>query len=213
MKHKLYIIGAGEFGRELESWISTSDDSGRDWELKGFIDDGKPVGALDFPSNLEVLGSVDTFPFNQEDYILISIANAKIRKKITTKLTGKVRFLTYIDSRASIGLFNKIGAGSIICPYCIITTNVTIGEHVIMNIGSHIGHDVEVGSYSSLMPNVDLGGNCKVGECVFIGTNACLIPSRHLANNIVVGAGSTVIRNFLKPDITIFGNPAKQHGN
>ncbi len=209
MKDRLYIIGAGEFGRELESWITISDDGKRDWAIAGYIDDGKAIGPLEFPSKYEVVGTVDGFDFKPEDYVLISIANSTIRRKIADKLRAKVRFLTYIDPKATIGLFNSIGEGSIISPNCIVTTNVKIGDHVIINIGAQIGHDAEIGSYSSIMPNVDLGGHCKIGEGVFIGTNSCLIPSRKLARNITVGAGSNVIRNFTKEGISIFGNPAK----
>ena len=90
MKDKLYIIGAGEFGRELESWITISDDGKRDWAIAGYIDDGKAIGPLEFPSNYEVVGTVDGFDFKPE----VTVGNTKLTEE---KLNDLLTLLDLIE--------------------------------------------------------------------------------------------------------------------
>ena len=61
------------------------------------------------------------------------------------------------------------------------------------------------------MASVDLGGNVNIGEEVFIGTKATIVPGKSIASNIIIGAGSLVIRNLKKVG-SYFGNPAKFFG-
>jgi acetyltransferase-like isoleucine patch superfamily enzyme len=59
------------------------------------------------------------------------------------------------------------------------------------------------------MANVDIGGSAKIGNNVFIGSNAVILPGVKIPDNTIVGAGSVVIRS-LKQVGTYFGNPAKK---
>ena len=210
MKRNLYIIGAGSFGRELESWLNFIPIEECDWELKGYLDSDQEKGKLSYPSDFEILGDEKSYPLNKEDYVIITIANSSVREKIYKNLKGKVTFFTFISPQAIVGKFNKIEEGSIICPNAIITTNVKLGKCCIVNIGSQIGHDVEVGNFSSLMANVDIAGKCKIGERCFLGSNSSIIPGRTIADDNIIGAGSIVIRNFNTGNNTIVGNPAKK---
>ena len=209
-KRNLYIIGAGSFGRELESWLQFIPNHERDWELKGYMDSVQGKGPLPYPSDYEILGDERTYPFNKEDYVLISIANPIVRENIYNSLRDKVSFFTFISPQAIIGNFNYIEEGSIICPNVVITTNVKLGKFTIVNIGSQIGHDVRIDNFTSLMANVDIAGKCIIGKRCFLGSNSTVIPDKKIANDIKVGAGAIVIRNFSKEKITIFGNPAKE---
>jgi sugar O-acyltransferase (sialic acid O-acetyltransferase NeuD family) len=157
-----------------------------------------------------VLGSEQTYAFNTNDYVLISIANSAVREKVYNHLKGKVSFLTFISPQAIVGKFNDIEEGTIICPNAIVTTNVKLGKCSIVNIGSQIGHDVQVGDFTSLMANVDIGGCCTIGKRCFLGTNSTIIPERKIADDITIGAGAIVLRNFSRGDNTLYGNPAKK---
>ena len=48
------------------------------------------------------------------------------------------------------------------------------------------------------MANVDVGGFVSIGECVFIGTKATIIPKRKIVQDITIGAGTLVIKNLNK---------------
>jgi len=207
-KRRLFIIGAGDFGRELESWLELIPPGEREWEIAGYLDNNEK--ALNgYPSDYKILGDIDTFRFINDDLCVITIAEPIIKEKICHKLESKVEFYTYISPDVIIGKHNKIGKGTVICPGCILTTNITIGEFATINIGTQIGHDVKIGNFTSIMANVDVGGKCEIGNNVYIGTNSTIIPSRKIGRNAKIGAGSIVIRN-VKENITVFGNPAQQ---
>jgi len=208
-KRKLYIIGAGSFGRELEGWLELIPEDQRDWGIAGFLDSGQPKGDLPFPSDYQIVGDEQSFPFTKDDYVVLSMADSAVREKIHTELKDRVSFYTYISPQATVGKYNEIGAGSLICPNCVITTNVKMGHCTIVNIGAQIGHDVTIGNYCSLMPSIDIAGNCTLGERVFMGTNSTIIPGKKIANDIKIGAGCIVVRNFSKQGITVVGNPAR----
>ena len=210
MKKRIYIIGAGDFGREMESWLEDLPNFKNEYEIKGYLDnDSKSL--QNKPTDYEIVGTHEEMKFNENDYVVIAISNSKIRKRIAESLINKVNFFTYIAPNVTIGKFTKIGSGSIICSNCFISTNTVIGDFVIVNAGSNIGHDCIIESYCSLMANVDIGGSVILGEGVFIGTKATIIPKKRIFRGIIIGAGTIVIRNLNKVG-TYFGNPAKYIG-
>ena len=210
MKKRIYIIGAGDFGREMESWLEDLPNFKNEYEIKGYLDnDSKSL--QNKPTDYEIVGTHEEMEFNENDYVVIAISNSKVRKRIAESLINKVNFFTYIAPNVTIGKFTKIGSGSIICSNCFISTNTVIGDFVIVNAGSNIGHDCIIESYCSLMANVDIGGSVILGEGVFIGTKATIIPKKRIFRGIIIGAGTIVIRNLNKVG-TYFGNPAKYIG-
>ena len=207
MKKKLYLVGAGGLGRELEFWINLIPLNKRDYEINGYIDDN-PVALSTYPSDYKIVGNTFDFAYNKGDLVILCIANSLIKEKIFNRLKNKVEIFTFISPLARVSKFSTIGKGSIITPNCIITTNVKIGDFVLVNIGTQICHDSQIGDYTSLMTNVDIGGNCKIGNHVFFGSNSTLLPDKKVSNNIKIGLGSIVISNLGKQG-TYFGNPAK----
>ena len=208
-KRKLYLIGASNLGREVESWIEFLPENKRDYVLAGFLHtsygDTKSYG---IPSDFKILGEWETYPLTKNDYCLITVADPVWKERIYESLKGKTSFLTFIAHNAVIGKFNKIGEGSIVCPNCVVTTNVTLGKHVFLNIGTQVGHDVVIGDYCSFMANIDLGGYVQIGKSVFVGSKATVIPKTEVGDNAIIGAGSVVVKK-VKKDTTVFGNPAK----
>lgn len=202
---RLFIIGAGGFGRELEVYLDRISKEDRDWELSGFIDDD--LSALDnFPSNYEVLGRVEDFDFKIDDYVVIAIADPSVKKKIHSFLKDKVTFYTFIHSSALVGKYIKIGEGSIICPNCIITSNVQLGCCSILNIGTQIGHDVILGNYCSFMPNVDIGGETVIGDNLYMGSNSTIINRKNIVSDVIIGAGGIVVKDIVEKGVYV-GNP------
>jgi sugar O-acyltransferase (sialic acid O-acetyltransferase NeuD family) len=206
--NNIYIVGAGDLGREIESWFDLYSEGTDKFRIVGYLDDN--LNALDgFPSDYKVIGSIGSFKFNKNDQIILAIANPVTKEKIYRKLLNKVKFYTFIANNVTIGKNVDIDEGSIILPNAIISTNVKIGKCVIVNIGTQIGHDVIVDDFCSLMANVDLGGCVHLGKKVYIGTNATILPQISIVDDVKIGAGSIVINKVLKSQ-TVFGNPAKK---
>jgi sugar O-acyltransferase (sialic acid O-acetyltransferase NeuD family) len=209
-KRNLYLIGASFFGREMESWLELIPKENREWEFVGYLHSSSGDSPLiGYPTDYNILGEWETYPLTKNDYCLITIADCHWKEKIYNVLKGKTTFFTYIAPNAIVGKFNLIGEGSIICPNCILTTNILLGRCTTLNIGTQIGHDAIIGDFSSLMANVDLGGHVTLGKSVFIGSKATIIPKIRVEDSSIIGAGSVVIKK-VKTGTTVFGNPAKE---
>jgi sugar O-acyltransferase (sialic acid O-acetyltransferase NeuD family) len=181
----------------------------RDWSLCGFLHSPtQPSPLTGFPSAYEVVGEWETFPLSCEDYVLLGVGDPVWKERIWNKLQGRVTFFTYVAPNATIGKFNVIGEGSIICPNCSVTTNVRIGKGVTVNNGTNLGHDVKIEDFTSIMGKVTLTGGVRVGVKAYIGAAATVISQKVIGDGATVGAGSVVIRN-VPAGITVFGNPAK----
>jgi len=206
MKKNLYLIGAGDLGREMESWLELLPDFHQEWEIKGYLD--KNPAALDgYPTDYSIIGDPLNFDYKPEDHILICITDTKLKQDLVTSLKKKVKFFSYLAPNAILGKSVILGEGTIVCPNTCIMTNSRIGDFVFINAGTQIGHDCIVGRYSSLMAHVDLGGHVDLGERVFMGTNSTIIPSVSVNDDIIIGTGSIIIKNLTKLG-TYFGNPA-----
>jgi len=205
-KKKLFIVGAGNLGRELESWLSLIPPDQSDWKIQGYLCD-YPDDLNGFPTDYKILGSIDEFPLNTEDYILLALSNTNDKKHVFNRLQGRAQIFSFIFPNVIVGKFSKIGTGCIIFPGTIISNNVSIGDFVTIGCGSQIGHDSVIGQFSSLMASVDIGGKCILEEGVFMGTNSTCLPKKKICADSYIGSGSIVVRNINQIG-TYFGNPA-----
>jgi sugar O-acyltransferase (sialic acid O-acetyltransferase NeuD family) len=193
------ITGAGAFAREV---FFLAESLGH--HVKGFItsdvlDLGKPV----LHTGRCIISQTD-LP------TVIAVGNPKTRMQLT--LPGQEYIKLIAESAINHDPQNRIEEGSIICDVCILTTNIRIGSHVILNLGCLIGHDVKIGDYCTLSPGVKVMGNCQIGEGCEIGTGAILVPMVELPPNGIIGAGAVVTKTpEINQDIpyTMVGVPAK----
>ena len=206
-RRQLYIVGAGDFGREMESLLEMTPPHLRDWDIAGYLDDN-PQALGKSKSDYKVLGTISDHPLTKNDLAVVTISDGATRERVCNKLKGRVSFLTFVHPSVVMFKYSRIGQGSIVVSNCVISNEVTIGDFVIVNQGTQIGHDSSIGDFSSLMSSVDLGGHCELAEKVFVGTGATIIPGIRVGAGAKVGSGSVVIRP-VKPGTTVFGNPAK----
>jgi acetyltransferase-like isoleucine patch superfamily enzyme len=119
---------------------------------------------------------------------------------------------------------------------CTIGDDTFIGPFVEIQKNVLIGNNCKVQSHAFICELVTIGNNCfishgamfvndlfadgkpaggdvskwkstKIGNNVSIGTNATILPVE-ICDNVVIGAGSVVSKDIVKPGIYI-GNPAK----
>ena len=206
----LIMVGAGGMGREVFSWLSHEIKGKKDLRIKGFLDDNpQALGKLPYP--VKVIGSISDYQPNNNESLVVSILDPRIKKDIVESLVSKGAnfFYTLIHPSAIIGTNVRIGKGCIICPNCILTNDITVDDFVFINTSSTVGHDSIIGEYTSINGKVEIPGNVEVGVGCLFGVGAKVIPKRRIGDGATVGAGSVVIRN-VPSGITVFGNPAKK---
>jgi sugar O-acyltransferase (sialic acid O-acetyltransferase NeuD family) len=191
----IYIIGSGGFGSEVLQWAI---DSG--YSVEGFVDD-----------NARELGKKEVdviLPSEMRSGIraVIAIGNPFKRRDVAKKLS-KVDFATIVHPTCVIGSRVALSPGCIVCPNVVLTTNITIGAHAHLNLATTVGHDCVIGDYFTTAPKVAISGNSEIDDCVYFGTNSCIIEKKKVASGVVIGAAACVVKDICEPG-TYVGAPA-----
>lgn len=129
------------------------------------------------------------------------------------------------------GWLGKFGAGTGVQLGCRFLNGrkVHLGERNVINFGClldgrkfHIrtGSDVSIGPHASILtlghdpqsPGfADRGGDVIIGDRVWIGYEALILPGITIGDGAVVGAGAVVTKN-VEPFAIVAGNPARKIG-
>jgi sugar O-acyltransferase (sialic acid O-acetyltransferase NeuD family) len=205
----LVIIGAGTFGREVLAWALDAMRHQTDWKVLGFLD-ANPSALQPFGWDYPILGDPQAYAPSREDVLVCAIGDSRTRLKVALALKERGgEFANLVHPTAILGPQCRIGDGCILCPGTVLTTNVTLGEFVILNVQATVGHDAVVGRASTISAHCDITGRARLGEGVFMGSHACVLPGVSIGDYSVIGAGSVVIRNT-EPHTTVMGVPARK---
>ena len=189
----IVIIGAGGFGRETALMV----DQMQSWNLLGFYDDGMKPGSK--VANREVLGDIKALnEITHKLAVVIAIADPIARQRVAGALTNKaLSFPTLRHPAALMGQStNQMGKGCIVTAGVILTTEIWLGDFVIVNLATTIGHDVHIGDFTSIMPQCSISGNVKIGKRCFVGSGSRILQGVTLGNDSIVGAGAVVTKSF-----------------
>jgi sugar O-acyltransferase (sialic acid O-acetyltransferase NeuD family) len=189
---KLALYGASGHAREVAAQMNS--------EVTFFVDD-------EYVN--EFTKSISEFDPN-EYCIMIAIGNSNDRHSAFKKLPKETTFFSFIHPTSILmGNDVHIGNGSFIGAYSILTTNIKIGNHALLNRGNHIGHDTTIGNFFSAMPGSIVSGNVNIGDNVYIGTNSSIREKTNICSSVTLGMNSCILNNINEPG-TYVGSPAKK---
>ena len=206
---KVVIIGTGGFGREVLDVLEAVNQVETRYEILGFITEPGFQNPGELINDKPVLGYYDWLEQNKDQVRAICGVGApatRLRLIRQAEQMG-VQFFSVIHPRAILTRWVKLGTGSIITAGCILTNNITIGEHVHLNLDCTVGHDVVIEDCVTVSPGVHISGNVRLKEGSFIGTGANLIEGKTIGRWAVVGAGSVVVKD-VPANSTAVGIPA-----
>jgi sugar O-acyltransferase (sialic acid O-acetyltransferase NeuD family) len=202
------IFGAKTIGKiALEIFKSN------DVTVYGFLEDDKLLhqGEIDF---VGILGSTDDDGFlkliGQKCDAFIASDELKYHKHLVQLLqdrrhivpTNAIHYQTWLATTVSLGHGNLIDAGASL------GTFTKIGSHNLIHAQATLDAEVELGDYIQIGAGSTIGSNVIIEDGAFIGTGVTIVNGITIGKHARVGAGSVVIEN-VKPNTTVFGNPAK----
>jgi sugar O-acyltransferase (sialic acid O-acetyltransferase NeuD family) len=203
------IFGAGGFGLEVAMLIEQINAQRSQWELIGFFDDA-PAGTRIY--DLPLLGGMQALnAWGEELAVAFAVGNSQTRQRLVANASNpRLRFPTLIHPSVVLGnpKFLEIGEGGLICAGCILTTHITVGRFVLLNLACTVGHETVIGDFSSFMPTCNISGEVRIGQATFWGTGAKIINRKQVGDRAVIGAGAVVIDD-IPAGVTAVGVPAK----
>jgi sugar O-acyltransferase (sialic acid O-acetyltransferase NeuD family) len=206
----IVILGAGGFGREVLDIIIAQNKVSKRWKILGFVDEDPELEGKVL-NGYPVLGSFDWFSKIdlKEIRVVCAIGDNISKKKVVEKAKGLgLRFANVVHPSVIMTEFVTLGEGVIICAGCILTNQITIGNHVIINLDVTIGHDSIIEDFCTLSPGVHISGRNKIGEGANVGTGAVTIQGIVIGRWSIIGAGAVVAQDI--PDkVVAVGVPAK----
>jgi len=155
----------------------------------------------------------DTLPLSELDInkyeVMVAIADSKDRYETTQRLPNGTKFFKFIHPTALVMEDVEIGEGSFIGANSILTTNIKIGKHAILNRGNHIGHDCVIGDFFSAMPGSVVSGNVRIYDCVYLGNNSSIKEKLSIHSLTTIGMNGAVVKHIVEPG-TYVGVPVKK---
>ena len=203
----LIIVGSGALGQEVAWLVEEINENKDEWNLLGFLDDYQSIQnkkILGYP----ILGDYSKVPEYREAYFVVAFGDARLREKIANEISMyNVKWANLYSPTVRIHRSNKIGKGVVIGRYTDLTINCDIGDFVYLNIHVVLGHEVKIGNYSIVSPNVTINGGAIIGKACQIGANV-FVKEVTIGNHVTVGASSCVVKD-VDSDCVIVGVPAK----
>lgn len=176
---KRALVGYGGHAKEVMCQMGV--------ELTCFVDDKYVV---------EGTRPISEFDPNEHE-IIVAVADSKDRFNIIQRLPKETKYFTWIHPTALIMDSNvEIGEGSFIGAYSILTTNIKIGKHAILNRSNQIGHDCTIGDYFSAMPGAIVSGNVKINDFVYMGNNSSIREKLSIHSLVTIGMNSAVVKHI-----------------
>lgn len=190
----VYIVGASGFGREV-AWLIQELDK---YKIKGFIDDNENIHHTDINGIPVIDGISFLVDLKKETNVVIAIGNPTVRSNIykILKNNSYLRFPNIVAKDIRIDGTNRLGIGNIICTHSILTVNIKMGSFNHINLDCTVGHDVIFNDFITIYPSVNISGNVTIGNYSELGTGTQIIQCKNITDNVIVGAGSVVVKDI-----------------
>jgi sugar O-acyltransferase (sialic acid O-acetyltransferase NeuD family) len=166
--------------------------------------------------NDDVILESDVERFTDMPYV-IGIGECAIRHGIAKRFADKITFTNLIHPAATFGKGQRHQVesrkGVIICAGVRLTSNIIIGDFVILNLNSTISHDTILGDFVTVCPHACVLGNVEVKSGAWIGAGAVVNQGNvknktTIGKNTTIGSGAVVVEDC-KPNSVYIGVPAR----
>lgn len=183
-------------------------------KILGLLDEVKSIGekTLGYP----IIGKEEDLPNlikrHPKCQLFIAIGDNWVRSSVKDRINAllpNMKFANAVHPSAQLGKNVVLGEGIAIMAGCIVNSDTSISDFVIINTKASVDHDNELSRFSSIAPNATTGGNVSIGEYASISISATIKHGISIGANSLIGAGSVVL-NDIKDNTLVYGLPAKE---
>ena len=209
MKDSLVLIGGGG---HCKSCIDVIESEGR-FSIAGILDIPERKGQK--ISGYPVIGIDDDIPELAKTYRYFFITMGHIKSPgFRIKMFDYLKSLgleipVIISPNAHVSSRSKIGEGTIVMHNVLVNSEAETGVNCILNTGCLVEHETYIGDHCHISTRAVLNGQCKVGSRCFIGSSTVLGNNIRINDDILVSAGSLVLKDLERPG-TYIGNPLRK---
>jgi sugar O-acyltransferase (sialic acid O-acetyltransferase NeuD family) len=207
LRTELVLVGSSGHAREVLGLVEDLIADGALLELLGFVDDHPESDEV---HGYPVLGGLSWLEGRPEVAVSVAIGQPESRLRVVTQLeaSGHGCWATLVHPTARVSPHADLGSGTTVCAAAEITTDTTVGAHVLINRRAGISHDSELADFVTVAPGANLSGGMVVGEGANIGTGVSTVQYRTIGEWSTIGAGA-VVTTDIAPNATAVGVPAK----
>lgn len=192
------VIGAGGHGLVVAAAIVASG-----LRVEGFYDDDRRLWGQ-ANNGHRVMGPIADLEADGRRAI-VAVGDNAMRKQLAEELDldwiTVVHPFSWVAPGVSLGIGTFVGAGTVVQPGSV------VGEHVILNSRSGLGHEAKVRSYAHLS-HAYLGSGASAGEGALLAIGSSVLPGVAVHDWAVVGAGALATRD-VDAGTTVVGIPAR----
>ncbi len=188
----------------IESFIAAG------YTIAGYFDYSEAITNLFQIPYFGYEGSVDVPSIVKSDFVFPSVGDNTIRAKLVSFFEKHhLKQCILIDPSARVSKNARVGLSTYVGVNAIVNAQSHIGKGAIINTAAVVEHECEVQDFTHIAPAAVLCGNVRVGKGTFIGANASIRNNISICSDVILGAGSIVVKEIVEAGI-YFGNPCKQ---
>jgi sugar O-acyltransferase (sialic acid O-acetyltransferase NeuD family) len=189
---KVVMVGASGLAREVLSLTRR----GASHVVFGVLDDGWADMADSF-AGVPVLGPIERAIEYVDIKLLVCVGSGAVRENIVERLAvlgvGPASYTSVLDPTVSDHGHSLIGPGSIILANTVLTTDVTVGSHVVIMPNVTVTHGDAIEDFATIASGVALGGEVRIGRGAYIGMNASVRQRVDVGAYSVLGMGAALL--------------------
>ncbi|GGF13910.1 acetyltransferase [Subtercola lobariae] len=200
------LIGTSSLAREAVNVVRAASTL----DPIGFLDDS-PERWGTLVAGLPVLGGLDSAAEHPDALLLICVTAGTTRSRLAARLrefdVDDDRYATAVHPSVELPRGCRVSPGSLLFAGVVMTSDVSIGRHVMVLPNVSFSHGNRVQSFATIGAGVAVGAGARIGEEATVGMNASIRDRVRVGRRATLAMGSALFRD-LPPGETWLGVPA-----